>query len=74
MKAMTMKPKRFEPTAITFRSERGVWSTISVYTKALAPVTGPLLVAISDIASALGRADRQHRNLEAQLNLLADEE
>jgi hypothetical protein len=62
---MTMKPKRFQPTAMTFRSESGVWSTIGVYTKALAPVTGPLLVAISDMASALGRAGRQNRNLEA---------
>ena len=62
---MTNKPKRRSSSALPVPVQSGFWSTIAAYTSELAPVAGPLLEAIGQTASAIDRAERQTRALEA---------
>lgn len=62
---MTNKPKRRSSSAVPVPLQGGFWSTIAAYTSELAPVAGPLLDAIGQTATAIDRAERQTRALEA---------
>jgi hypothetical protein len=70
---MTHKPKRQSPTVTPFEAEGCIWSTLGAYAKALAPVTGPLLEAIGEVADAIERVGRQNRALEPPWEQLEEE-
>ena len=69
-KPITRAPKRRAiPAAPAIRPlppEGGFWTTIATYATELAPMAGPLLEAIGQTASAIDRADRRNRCLEAE--------
>ena len=69
---MTDKPKRRRSSAHPVPSPGSFWSTIASYTSELAPVAGPLLEAIGQTASAIDRAERQTRAIEAAWEELED--
>jgi hypothetical protein len=47
------------------------WNQLATYCQELAPVAGPLLGAVGDTASAVERAGRQTRSLQASSRTLA---
>lgn len=80
---MTNKPRRRRPrntpapapapAPAPVYPENGFWGTIATYASELAPVAGPLLDAIGQTATAIDRAERRNRSLEADLRLLEAE-
>jgi hypothetical protein len=62
---MTHKTKRRTSSTISASAQDNFWRTIAAYSSELAQVAGPLLEAISQTASAIERAERQTRALEA---------
>ena len=77
---MTNKPRRRRslnsqapvpaPSRAPAYPESGFWGTIATYASELAPVAGPLLDAIGQTATAIDRAERRNRSLEAEIRLL----
>lgn len=70
---MIHKPKRQSATVTRLHAEGLIWSTLGAYAKALAPVTGPLLEAIGEVADAIDRAGRQSRPFEPRWEQLEEE-
>ena len=71
---MSNKPRRRRPrntpAPAPIYPESGFWGTIATYASELAPVAGPLLDAIGQTATAIDRAERRNRSLEAEIRLL----
>ena len=61
---MSNKPKRRSRSVLATTSH-SFWGTIASYATEIAPVAGPLLDAIGQTASAIDRAKRQSKSLEA---------
>ena len=63
---MSNKTKRRSRSALATTSpSHSFWGTIASYATEIAPVAGPLLDAIGQTASAIDRAERQSKSLEA---------
>jgi len=62
---MSHKQKRRTSSTISAPAQDSFWSTVAAYSSELAHVAGPLLEAIGQTASAIERAERQTRALNA---------